>query len=71
MISDKVARLHGKENQSPEKIFAGILYLLCSKFKWDYETVMNQPIPFVNMLLHEYELDMKKQIEASKKKGRR
>lgn len=40
-----------------------VTYALCKTFGWDYHTLMNQPIPFVTMLLDK----MKKESQEIKK----
>jgi len=58
-IKNKLKKLKGSSNDP----LGDITYALVSKFRWDYDTLMKQPIPFINLLLNK----MKKEAEEHKR----
>jgi hypothetical protein len=42
------------------------VYYLCSKFGWDYHTLMNQPIPFVLAMMECIHLEIEQTPDTNK-----
>lgn len=69
MIRDRLKRLKGA--YSGQKQFHQLIYALVSKFNWDYDTLMKQPIPFINILITGMKEEAKEAEKAKKKNGRK
>lgn len=73
MLGRKVNDLKDKKKSDSKKIFESICYGLCKTFHWDYHTLMEQPIPFVMvMLTHMMEeaKETRKTMRKAKSRGR-
>jgi len=46
-------------------------YVLCKEFKWDYYTLMNQPIPFVLSMMRQIAKSNAAKEKAAKRKRRK
>jgi len=66
LIKDRIKKLKGTYSGGDE--LQKITYALISKFRWDYQTLMKQPIPFVNLLLTGMQKEADEMEKAKKKK---
>ena len=64
MIKERFAKL--KDKVDPNEELDKISYILCKEFGWDYETLMKQPIPFVERLLNQMIKVQKEQARSMK-----
>ena len=56
-----------KDKKSEEDYYDNLSYILCKTFHWDYETLMKQPIPFINSLVDSLIKEHKEQDKMLKK----
>ena len=68
MIKDRVKKLQNKPQD--EDVFGELCYTLCKEFHWGYETLMKQPIPFINVLIKYMNKDHK-EMQKKMKKGKK
>ena len=66
-IERKIRKILGKESNDTETIFNNINFILSYEFKWDFDTIMNTPIPFILDIINKY----KKVKEEERKSLRR
>jgi len=67
-IKNRVQKLKDKK----EFDFDRTSYVLCKEFKWDYYTLMNQPIPFILSMMQQISKSNEEKEKAAKgRKGKR
>jgi hypothetical protein len=66
MLRERIQKLKGS---ATDRDFEMLCYRLCHEFKYDYETLMRQPIPFIRVLIEGMMRDQQEQEKGMKTHG--